>query len=53
MLDECPMIDECPGYDHDRRVCYFRSGDCEFAPPADEADAVVDPPDAKTAAASE
>ena len=34
MLDECPMTEECPGYDRDRRVCLLRPADCEFAPDA-------------------
>ena len=43
MLDECPMTEECPGYDRDRRVCLLRPADCEFAPDAD-AVPVVDAP---------
>ncbi len=32
MLDECPMTEDCPGYDRDRQVCLLRPGDCEFSP---------------------
>jgi hypothetical protein len=39
MLDECPMTEDCPGYDRDRRVCLLRPGDCEFSPA--EGDAVL------------
>jgi hypothetical protein len=31
MIDECPMTEDCPGYDRDRRVCLLRPADCEFA----------------------
>jgi hypothetical protein len=36
-MDECPMIDDCAGYDRDLRVCYFQRADCEFATVDDEA----------------
>ena len=39
MVDECPMTDECPGYDRDRRMCLIRPDDCEFSP----ADGEVEP----------
>ena len=39
MIDECPMTEDCPGYDRDRRVCLLRPVDCEFAPAASEPDA--------------
>ena len=45
MIAECPMTEDCPGYDRDRRVCLLRPSDCEFAPDADAApvaDAVAD-----------
>lgn len=32
MHDACPMTEECPGYDRERRVCLLRPDDCEFAP---------------------
>ena len=38
MVDECPMTEECPGYDRDRRMCLIRPGDCEFSPPDREAE---------------
>jgi hypothetical protein len=31
MIDECPMTEDCPGYDRDRRVCLIGPNDCEFA----------------------
>jgi hypothetical protein len=31
MADDCPMTEECPGFDRDRRVCLLRPEDCEFA----------------------
>ncbi len=37
MKDECPMTEDCPGYDRDRRTCLLRPGDCEFNPADDEA----------------
>jgi hypothetical protein len=37
MIDECPMTEDCPGYDRDRRVCLLRPDDCEFAPARGEA----------------
>ncbi len=40
--DDCPMTEECPGYDRDRGVCLVRSGDCEFAPKATDSDEAVD-----------
>ncbi|HYN29265.1 MAG TPA: hypothetical protein VES95_05270 [Dermatophilaceae bacterium] len=33
MADDCPMTEECPGFDRERRVCLLRPEDCEFAPP--------------------
>ena len=32
MIDECPMTEDCPGYDRDLRMCLIRPGDCEFNP---------------------
>ena len=37
MVDECPMTEDCPGYDRDRRMCLLRPGDCEFLPADGEA----------------
>ena len=37
MVDECPMTEDCPGYDRDQRMCLLRPGDCEFNPAEDEA----------------
>ena len=32
MVDDCPMTNDCPGYDRDRQVCLVHPGDCEFLP---------------------
>ena len=32
MIAECPMAEDCPGYDRDLRMCLIRPGDCEFSP---------------------
>jgi len=32
VIDECPMTEDCPGYDRDSRVCLIRPGDCPFLP---------------------
>jgi len=42
MIDECPMTEDCPGYDRERRVCLLRPGDCEFAPAEGESDLVFE-----------
>ena len=51
MVDDCPMIEVCPGYDRDRRRCLIRPGDCEFSRAEGEAELTFDttkavPPDA-------
>lgn len=45
MVDECPMTEDCPGYDRDRRICLLRPGDCEFAPADPEAVLVQETPE--------
>lgn len=45
MIDDCPMTEECPGYDRERRVCLLRPSDCEFAPADGETDLVFETPD--------
>ncbi len=52
MLDECPMTEDCPGYDRDRRVCLLRPDDCEFSPADREASLAFDAPEAPTPDAS-
>jgi hypothetical protein len=52
MLDECPMTEDCPGYDRDRRMCLLRPDDCEFSPADGEAAPVFETPEAPTLAAS-
>jgi hypothetical protein len=48
MIDECPMTEDCPGYDRDRRMCLLRPGDCEFLPADSEAVLIVETPGAPT-----
>jgi hypothetical protein len=48
MFDECPMTEDCPGYDRDRRMCLLRPGDCEFSPADVEAALIVETPEALT-----
>ena len=45
MVYECPMTEDCPGYDRSRRVCLLRPDDCEFAPADGEAALPVEPPE--------
>ena len=52
MIDECPMTEDCPGYDRDRRLCLLRPGDCEFAPAVREAALRSETPEALTRDAS-
>jgi len=52
MVDNCPMTEDCPGYDRDRRICLLRPVDCEFAPADDEAVLMVETPEALTPDAS-
>ena len=48
MLDECPMTEDFPGYDRDRRVCLLRPEDCEVAPADSEAALMLATPEALT-----
>jgi len=52
VIDECPMTEDCPGYDRDRRVCLLRSDDCEVAPTRGEAVPIVESPEVLTPDAS-
>jgi hypothetical protein len=52
MVDDCPMTEDCPGYDRDRRMCLLRPGDCEFSPADREAVLIVEMPEALTPVAS-
>jgi hypothetical protein len=45
MVDECPMTEDCPGYDRDRRMCLLRPGDCEFSPAESEVVLIVEAPE--------
>jgi hypothetical protein len=47
MVDDCPMTEDCPGYDRDRRVCLIRPGDCEFSPAESDTVLVVETPEAQ------
>jgi hypothetical protein len=56
MIAECPMTEDCPGYDREHRVCLLRPTDCEFAPEADavpvsDAAQVAEEPDGSDAQA--
>lgn len=53
MVDNCPMTEDCPGYDRDHRICLLRPGDCEFAPVQPEAVTVMEMPDATFDASAE
>ncbi len=53
MVDECPMIEDCPAYDHDRGMCLVAPGDCEFSPPDPEAAPTLEAPEAGPAAGGE
>ena len=53
MVDDCPMTEDCPGYDRDRRMCMLRPGDCEFSPADGEAVLIVETPEALTPVASD
>jgi hypothetical protein len=48
VLDECPMTEDCAGYDRDRRLCLIRPGDCEFSRADGEAVLIVETPEALT-----
>jgi hypothetical protein len=53
VIDECPMTEDCPGYDRDRRSCLIRHGDCEFSPADNKAILIVETPGTLTLDASE
>jgi hypothetical protein len=48
MITECPMTEDCPGFERDRRVCLVRPADCGFAPDP-EALLVTEEPDGRAA----
>lgn len=52
VIDECPMSEDCPGYDRDSRVCLLRPDGCEFAPTRGEAVPTVESPEGPTPDAS-
>ena len=33
MVDDCPMTEDCPGYDRDRRMCLIRPGETSSSRP--------------------
>ena len=49
MIDDCPMTEDCPGYDRDRRVCLIRPGDCEYSLADGEAVLMIETPEAQLA----
>jgi hypothetical protein len=52
MVDDCPMTEDCPGYDRDRRMCLVRPGDCEFSPADGEGVLMFETPEKLTPDAS-
>ena len=52
MPDECPMTEDCPGFDRDLRMCLLRPGDCEFNPADGQAALTFETPEPLTPAAS-
>jgi hypothetical protein len=46
VIDECPMTENCPGFDRDLRMCLIRPGDCEFNPADGEAALSFETPEA-------
>ena len=52
MIDDCPMTEECPGYDRERRMCLVRPDDCEFAPVGGAAALIFETPEASPPDAS-
>jgi len=52
MIDDCPMTEDCPGYDRDLRTCLIRPGDCEFNPADGEAALTFETSEALTPDAS-
>ena len=52
MIDECPMTEDCPGYDRDLRTCRIRPGDCEFNPADGDAALAFETPEAPTSGTS-
>jgi hypothetical protein len=52
MDDDCPMTNDCPGYDRDRQTCLVHPGDCEFSPVDGEAILLFETPEVLTLEAS-
>jgi hypothetical protein len=52
VIDECPMTEDCPGYDRDLRTCLIRPGDCEFHPADGDAALAFETPEAPTSGTS-
>ena len=52
MVDDCPMTEDCPGYDRGRRMCLLRPDDCEFSPGDGDAALPIETPEALTPDAS-
>jgi hypothetical protein len=48
MVDDCPMFEDCPACDRDRRMCLVHPGDCEFSPADSEAALVIVTPEVRT-----
>ena len=52
IVDDCPMTEDCPGYDRGRRMCLLRPDDCEFSPADADAVLPIETPEARTPDAS-
>jgi hypothetical protein len=48
MVDDCPMSEDCPACDRDRRMCLVHPDDCEFSPADGEAALVLEAPEVRT-----
>jgi hypothetical protein len=52
VIDECPMTENCPGFDRDLRMYLIRPGDCESNLADGEAALTFETPEALTPDAS-
>ena len=52
MVDDCPMTEDCPAYDRDRRMCLVEPGDCEVSTTDGEAAVDLEPPEGRASVAS-
>jgi len=45
MVDDCPMTEDCPGYDRERQTCLVSSGNCDLAHADSQAGPTVEIPE--------